>query len=162
MKPYIHSWASGTGNSILWNIGSSVGKGAANNSPCDIFYLQWYYTLSAQAGITPEERKVIYRKVQMTGHCRGTDNDPLVAAISAQQEAMAHPRIDGRINVAHGAGKIDGKAFHILRLGARLATLYPNLWPRLDLMPGCPALVAQAVRDVIPNMFHLSDTHAQG
>ena len=153
MKPYIHS--GGNVSLILWNIDASVGKGGANNSPCDISYLPWYYTLSSHFHLTGEDEKVIYRKVQITGHCQGTENDPLAAAIIAQQKALGHPHIDGRINAAHGTGLIGAKAFHILRLGARLAVMYPNLWPRLDLMPRGPAGVAQAVRDTIPNMAKL-------
>jgi hypothetical protein len=74
----------------------------------------------------------------------------LVAAIFAHQKALNHPQIDGRISVAHGSGKIGASAFFVLRLGARLANMYPNVWPGLDFIPNCPALVVQAVREAIP------------
>jgi hypothetical protein len=148
VKPYLHS----AGNTLhfQWNLDCSVGKGGANSRVCDVSYIQWYYTLAAQNAFTPEERKAVYRKVRVTGVCRGIDDDPLVAAIITHQQALSHPEIDGRISVAHGSGKIGGAAFFILRLGARLANMYPNIWPRLDLIPNCPALVAQAVREAIP------------
>jgi hypothetical protein len=76
----------------------------------------------------------------------------LVAAIFAHQKALHHPQIDGRISVAHGSGKIGASAFFVLRLGARLANMYPNVWPRLDFIPNCPALVVQAVREAIPSV----------
>ena len=150
MKPYLHR--AGSGAHFQWNIDCSVGKGGTNNLACDVSYLQWYYTLAAEHPLTPEDRKAIYRKVQVIGVCRGTDDDPLVAAIFAHQRALNHPQIDGRISVAYGSGKIGAAAFFILRLGARLANMYPNVWPRLDLIPKCPASVAQAVRAAIPSV----------
>lgn len=148
MKPYLH--AAGNIIHFQWNLGCSVGKGGANSSQCDVSYIQWYYTLAAQHPLTPEDRKVIYRKVRVTGSCHGTDEDPVVAAIIAHQRHLQHPKVDGKISVAHGSGMIGSKAFFVLRLGARLANMYPNVWPRLDLIPNCPALVAQAVREAIP------------
>jgi hypothetical protein len=135
-----------------WNVDCSVGKGGANNLTTDVSYIQWYYTLAAHHPLTSEDRKAIYKKVQVTGSCRGTDDDPLVAAIFAHQRALNHPQIDGRISVAHGSGKIGATAFFVLRLGARLANMYPNAWPRLDLIPQCPPSVAQAVRQSIPSI----------
>ena len=117
----------------------------------DVSYIQWYYTLAANQALTPEDRKAIYRKVKVTGTCRGTDDDPLVAAIFAHQRALNHPQVDGRISVAQGSGKVGANAFFILRLGCRLAHMHANVWPRLDLIPTCPSVVAQAVRQAIPS-----------
>ena len=39
--------------------------------------------------------------------------------------------MDGRVSVATGNGKLGGSAFFVLRLGARIANMYPELWPRL-------------------------------
>lgn len=150
MKPYVYH--AGSIVHFQWNLDYSVGKGGANSWPADVSYIQWYYTLAAQHPLTPEERKVIYRQVQVNGICRGTDDDPLVAAIFAQQKALNHPQIDGKISVAHGSGKIGASAFFILRLGARLANMYPNAWPRLDFIPNCPGVVVQAVREAIPSV----------
>ncbi len=151
MKPYIHS--AGNIFHFQWNLDCSVGKGGANSLVSDVSYVQWYYTLAAEHPLTPEDRKAIYRKVRVLGICRGTDDDPLVAAIFAHQRALNHPLIDGRISVAHGSGKIGAAAFFILRLGARLANMHPNVWPRLDLIPSCPPLVAQAVHAAIPSII---------
>jgi hypothetical protein len=153
MKPYVHH----AGNFFLfqWNLDCSVGNRGANRLPSNVSYIQWYYTLAAEFPLTPEDRRAIYRQVRVTGFCRGTEDDPLVTAIFAQQRAFsapAHPVIDGQISVAQGSGKIGAAAFHILRLDARLANMYPNSWPRLDMIPNCPALVAQAVREAIPSI----------
>lgn len=150
MKPYLHS--AGNISHFQWNIGCSVGKGGTNTLVADVSYIQWYYTLAAEHPLTPEDRKVIYRQVQVTGFCRGTADDPLVAAIFAHQQALNHPEIDGKISVAHGSGKIGASAFFVFRLGARLANMYPDVWPRLDLIQRCPATVAQAVREAIPRV----------
>ena len=150
MKPYLH--VAGNGFHFQWNLDCSVGKGGTNSLPTDISYIQWYYTLAAINPMTPEDRKVIYRKVKISGVCRDTDDDPLVAAILVQQRALNHPQIDGKISVAHGTGKIGSSAFFILRLGYRFADMYPNVWPRLDLIPNCPPQVAQTVRASIPKI----------
>jgi hypothetical protein len=150
MKPYVHS--AGQTHHFQWNLDCSVGKGGANSLPCDVSYVQWYYALAADHPLTTPERRPIYQQVQITGMCRGTDDDPLVAAIIAHQQALHHPYIDGKLSVAQGTGKVGETAFFILRLGARLANMFPSYWPRLDLMPRCPALVAQAVHAAIPSI----------
>jgi hypothetical protein len=150
MKPYLHSGGSFT--HFQWNVDCSVGKGGANTLPADVSYIQWYYALAALHPLTPENRKAIYRRVQVNGTCNGRDTDPLVAAILEHQKALDHPQIDGRISVAQAGGKVGASAFFVLRLGARLANMYPNVWPRLDLIPNCPPLVAQAVRTAIPSL----------
>jgi hypothetical protein len=30
--------------------------------------------------------------------------------------------------------------------------MHPNVWPRLDMIPDCPALVASAVRACVPRV----------
>jgi hypothetical protein len=150
MRPYLH--AAGAGVHFQWNLDTSVGKGGQNSSLADVSYIQWYYTLAARFHLTPEDRKAIYRKVQVTGNCRGTDDDPLVAAIIAQQRSLNHPQVDGRVSVAQGSGKIGESAFFVFRLGARLASMHPHAWPRLDLIPECPPAVAAAVRACIPTI----------
>ncbi len=150
MKPYLHPV--GAGFHFQWNVDCSVGKGGTNSLPTDVSYIQWYYTLAARHPLTTPDRKIIYQRVKVTGTCRGTDDDPLVAAILAHQRALNHPEVDGKISVAHGSGKIGASAFFVLRLGARLANMYPNAWPRLDLIPECPGPVALAVRQSIPSV----------
>lgn len=150
MKPYLHQGGSFT--HYQWNVSSSVGKGGQNNQPADVSYVQWYYTLAAAHQLTPPDRKAVYQKVSISGTCRGTADDPLVAAITAHQTALKHPVIDGRISVATGDGRVGEMAFFVLRLGARLADMYPQFWPRLDLIPNCPPAVAQAVRAAVPKV----------
>jgi hypothetical protein len=150
VKPFLYQV--GRTFHLQWNLDASVGKGGSNSSACDISYIQWYYTLAAQNPKTPDDRKEVYKRVRVTGSCLGTDDDPLVAAIFTHQRALKHPQIDGRISVAHGSGKLGASAFFVFRLGARLADMYPDSWPRLDLIPNCPGLVAQAVRETIPSL----------
>jgi hypothetical protein len=76
------------------------------------------------------------------------------------QKTLKHPSIDGKISVATGDGRAHGNAFFILRLNARLSDMYPNAWPRLDPMPHCPALVADAVRECVPNVLTPSEVRA--
>lgn len=148
MKPYIHHKANLF--HFHWNLDASVGKHAQNTLPTDISYIQWYYTLAAVHPLTAPERRAVYAKVIVTGLCLGTEGDPLVAAIETHQRALNHPLADGKISVAHGSGMVGSHAFFILRLNSRFAHMHAGTWPRVDLIPGCPLLVAQAVRAAIP------------
>jgi hypothetical protein len=143
------------GPKFMWNLDSSVGKGGANSNPADVSFIQWYYTLASDFHLTQEPNRTIYRKVKITGTCNGTDSDPLVAAIIAQQRSVNHPQVDGKVSVVTGSGKIGANAFFLLRLEARFAVMHPNAWPRLDLIPSCPGTIAQLSRDAIPNMAEL-------
>ncbi|MEO8347191.1 MAG: hypothetical protein ABI607_16010 [Betaproteobacteria bacterium] len=144
------------GPKFMWNLQCSVGKGGVNSVSSDVSFIQWYYTHAAYFHLTEPTNKAIYRDVRITGACNGTDNDPLVAAILAQQRSMNHPSIDGRVSVVTGSGKVGANAFFLLRLEARFAVMFPNAWPRLDLIPNCPGSVMQASRDAVPNMAELT------
>jgi hypothetical protein len=150
MRPYLHLL--GRSVHFQWNLDCSVGQGGQNNLIPDVSFIQWYYTLAAVHPNTPQERKDVYGKVAVTGSCKGKPDDPLVKAILVHQAALKHPSVDGRISVATGTGKLGDKAFFILRLGARLSDMYPDEWPRLDLIPRCPPAVAEVVRACIPRV----------
>lgn len=135
---------------FLWNLDTSVGKGGQNSNRTDVSFIQWYYALAATKPETPPERREIYRHVAVSGTCRGTDDDPLVRAIFAHQRALSHPVIDGKVSVARAGIKVGDKAFFVLRICARYAHMFPGQWPRLDLVPGCPPVIAEAVRQAIP------------
>lgn len=149
MKPVIFSSASF--NHFMWNLDASVGKGGANSNTVDILYVQFYYYTAARHPLTTT-RKELYLEVELSGRCTGRDDDPLVAAILAHQKGINHPYVDGRVSVAKGNGKLGDMAFFVYRLGARLADMYPKLWPRLDLYKECPAPLAEKVRSAIPTL----------
>jgi hypothetical protein len=144
------------GPKFMWVLDCSVGKGAANTVPADVAFIQWYYTHAANFHLTDPANRDIYRKVHITGVCTGLDSDPLVEAIFAQQRGMNHPIIDGKVSVVTGTGRITDKAFFLLRLEARFAVMFPDRWPRLDLIPGCPSGVKLASVAAIPQMSELT------
>jgi hypothetical protein len=150
MTPILHR--AGTRMHFQWNVDCSVGKGGANSLVADVSYIQWSYTLAAENDLTSPDRKAVYKNVRVTGKCLGTDADPLVAAIQAHQRALSHGQLDGRVSVATGSGMLGNQAFFVLRIGARLADMYPGVWPRLDLIPKCPVQVAQEARAAIPSI----------
>ena len=150
MKPFVY------GPKFMWNLDCSVGKGGSNNIACDVSFIQWYYVLASEFHLTEPGNKAIYRNVKITGSCNGTDADPLVAAIIAQQRSMNHPYVDGKVSVVTGTGMLGAKAFFLIRLEARFGVMYPNAWPRLDLIPQCPGNVMQVSRSAIPNLAELT------
>jgi hypothetical protein len=82
-------------------------------------------------------------------HPRGRDTkEPAVTP--GHQQALSHPDVDGRIGVARGEGKVGDKTFFALRLGARLADMFPDAWPRLDKIEHCLDTVAAPPRKAIP------------
>ena len=139
-------------DSFMWNVSVPVGKGAPRTGHEDVFYIQWYYKMAAEHVLTPPDRKAVYKNVQTNGSCTGLDSDPLVQSIMTHQRFLAHPIIDGRVSVATGTGKLQDKAFFVYRIGARIAHMHPELWPRLDKIPGRPGPVADAVRRTIPKL----------
>jgi len=146
MHPYVY------GPKFMWNLDCSVGKAGANSRPDDVAFIQWYYTHAAGFHLTDPASKEVYRKVQVTGRCDGSDRDPLVAAILTQQRSMRHPTVDGKVSVVKGDGKVGLNAFFLLRLEARFAVMFPNAWPRLDLIPGCPPSLHGTARGAIPTL----------
>jgi hypothetical protein len=144
------------GPKFMWNLDCSVGKGGANSLPGDVSFIQWYYTHAANFHLTEQASKAVYRNVQINGRCNGTDQDPLVAAILSQQHSMRHPVIDGKVSVVKGEGKIGLNAFFLLRLEARFAIMFPTAWPRLDLIPNCPASLREVARAAIPCLAEIS------
>lgn len=153
MKPWLLHNPQALTPHVHWNLDCSVGKGGQNSLPCEVLYIQWYYSLAAGHPNTPLERKLVYAKVAVNGVCTGTASDPLVQAILLHQTSLKHKTMDGKISVAKGDGRAGGTLFFILRLNARLAHMFPNFWPRLDLIHGCPPQVAEAVRATIPYLI---------
>lgn len=144
------------GNKFYWNIDQSVGRNASNSDSVDISLVQWSFVLatSHDHGI-PADGLQLYRAVQVTGFCNGRDDDPLVRAILAMQKNVhaRHPAstIDGHISVAYGDGRYaPGTAFLILDICYAFAHWFPNAYPRLDLVPGCPSAIIRSVRGAIP------------
>lgn len=150
MKPYVHD-----ADLFMWNLHNSVGRAAANNVQADVCHLQWYYTLAAKFHLTADERRATYSAVTVSGVCTGRDDDPLVRAILEHQKAISHPYVDGRASPVPGSSgglRLAGKAYFVLRLGARFSWMFPHVWPRVDLIPGCPGSVAAAVRRAVPTI----------
>jgi len=150
MQPYVY------GPKFMWNLDCSVGKGGQNSIASDVSFIQWYYTLASTFHLTEPANQEIYKHVRITGACNGTATDPLVAAIMAQQRSMNHPTIDGKVSLVTGSGKVGAVAFFLLRLEARFAIMYPNAWPRLDLIPNCPSSIREVSRAAVPNLAELT------
>ena len=153
MRPYVYS--NGHFHKFMWINECTVGKNAQNTLPADVSFLQWYFTLAATFPETSPEHKAVYRNVAVNGLCTGMDGDPLVQSILIQQRDFRHPVVDGRASLVHGSGIISDKAFFILRLGARFAVMFPERWPRLDQIRGCPPLLANISKSAIPQHSEL-------
>ena len=86
------------------------------------------------------------KSVRMTG---AMDTET-IAAIRAVQETLKAKRpgeiVDGRVRPADG-GVSPGKAVWTVRhLNRTIQTLFGDVWPRLDRIPGCPSEIQQMVR----------------
>jgi hypothetical protein len=81
--------------------------------------------LAANFQLTDPEHKLVYRKVQITGKCVGTDADPLVAAIKIQQLAMHHT-VDGKVSVVSGNGKVGAVAFFLFATPSPIRDYVPE------------------------------------
>jgi hypothetical protein len=148
---------------FCWVIETSVGLRAQNSNRQDISYVQWYYSLVARNPIVDQGARDVYAQVRVTGFCDGTENDPLVSAIWFDQQRFGYgidnirdQKLDPP-KTRSGHMRSSGAVWMILKLSARLCTMYPYAWPRLDQIPGCPDPVKEAVFDALiitsPDIF---------
>lgn len=136
----------GPGGNLFFNVSARVGKGQLNDV-IDVQLVQFFLKqIGEQNGLRNDpEALAICRAVNPTG----TVDDATVAAITAfqQHRRRKHPNTvaDGIISPARGGtGGLyaEGTPWAILPMNTAIRTAFPELWPRLQDIPGCPTLVA--------------------
>jgi hypothetical protein len=135
MHPALAETTTGTPR-FYWNLDNVVGLNGVNKMD-DVLFVQWcFYKMG---GWQPASQ--IWpglKKVNINGNCTGRPNDPLVETIKLA-EAVFGGEMDGRVSPIKTSAKFSFHGhkypFLIMVMNIALSQLYPQQYPRLDLMP---------------------------
>ena len=145
----------GTKNSalpVMFNLSKDVGRGCPNQAD-DVALATFMVTRWIDDIIRMRnDARLLSIPANMVSAVRvGVYDSAFQALIDEIQDRFSrNVRPDGRISRADSDLNFDadghGNAYLIAKANARVARVNANIWPRLDLAPGCPAIVAALVR----------------
>lgn len=126
------------GPAFFWNIDGPVGLNGTNKLD-DVLFVQWCFYKLGKYERMPADLRAVCSKTPVSGNCTGREGDPLIASIKALQRFDVGAKVDGRVSPAihgpiykyHG----EGHQLVIILLNAVLRNMYPQQYPRIDLMP---------------------------
>ncbi len=127
---------------IFFNVDSSVGHNAQNSSPADIMLVQFMIRKSAErdtAGIRPDRKQRMMR-VTPDGRCGPITIDGIRAVQEVMKEKHPGTTVDGRVSKARGL-EYGGGFWTIVSLSAAVRRRFPESWPRIQDLGGCPGLL---------------------
>jgi len=138
---------------IFFNVDTSVGKSGQNSSKEDILLVQ--FLLKATAEVAPngkgdgEASRQRALKVPVTGVADDLTMDGIHAWQEARKRSLPATIIDGRVDPARGVFYAKGGEWTIVDLNGIFRTLFPNIWPRLQDHPKCPAILKRRFAQVM-------------
>jgi hypothetical protein len=137
---------------VYWNIGAPVGEDCTND-PADLLLVQFLLSLLLKR---PAQESPFARKE--CGTEPGTDLEPLPPVVPSGRldeptlRALRNlygghriPRPAATITPARGYWH-NGELWLIVYLNAAVSQAYPDVFPRLDLIPACPPALAAVIR----------------
>lgn len=132
---------------FFWNVDANVGA-LSPNKPEDVHLIQFGYSLMSRLPTIDADLRVIYARVRVGVACTGREDDPLIQAIRAHQRKRGGTQ-DGHVSPIRAGGQYsDSDGPHTFMLTAINNNVFdsaPRVYPRLDLISGCPTLVSAAV-----------------
>jgi hypothetical protein len=138
---------------LFFNLDSSVGHHGQNSRPEDIQLVQFLLHQIAEGAKASrpggEARRQRMLKVPLSGNVDDATIDAIRAWQEGRKEEAATVVIDGRVSVARGTFYAPGAEWTIADLNAIFRMLFPNIWPRLQDHPKCPALLKTRVPQVL-------------
>ena len=132
---------------VFLNIDGDVGEGAPNVNPQDIALVQYMLrTIGDRPGGRAIEVADVLRQVEPTG----VMDDRTIAAIRALQSVRDPGTVvDGKVSTARGYTYDGVHNYMIVAMNHSMRNRYPDAFPRLDRVPGCPFMVEVAIRDAV-------------
>lgn len=134
---------------IFWNIEGNVGAYSPNRQD-DVDLVQMGYVALAKSPLAKisEATRQLAKQIVPGARCDGTPNDPLVKVIKSHQADRGGTQ-DGHVSVISStSGSYDGQhAFLLVILNNNIALVSPEVFPRMDKIPGCPPTLAAKVRE---------------
>ncbi|HJQ58427.1 MAG TPA: hypothetical protein VJ890_16075 [Vineibacter sp.] len=137
---------------FFFNLSGPVGKGYPNARTDDVLLVQYAIGLMGTGKRSDDPLGPSFAKVKATG----TTDDALLAAImelqSYRRRKFGPPHeVDGIVSVARtrSGAYVKDAAYNIYTLNLAVKYANPTLWPRFDKDPRCPAVLGQAIRDLL-------------
>lgn len=136
---------------VFFNLDGVVGASPAANLQEDVLLIQFIFSVMGANPLptTAASMTAIFKAVSVTGSI----DAQTIAAIRAEQEDRKSRTpstvVDGRVSPAVGGYTYGGGTYSIAQLNENLQHRNVGVWPRIDLIPGCPAgLRTMVVRTV--------------
>jgi len=126
---------------VFLNVDRNVGLRLGSSTE-DILLVQFLIKSIANAGLdaaSPQQREIL-RATPLSG----VVDDATDKSIRTMQTVGRDP-VDGIVSTARGY-RYGSNFWTIVRLSRSFAARFSNIYPRLDLAPGCPPALGQAVR----------------
>ena len=127
---------------VFLNIDANVGKGQPN-VPTDVLLVQFFMRKIADKRASKDPKIIgAFAAVRPTGFV----DAPTINAINATQLVTgASATGDNHVSVARGY-TYGGRFYEIVILSNTMVRAFPDLFPRIDRIEGCPPQLASAVR----------------
>ena len=135
---------------IFFNVDSSVGNNAVNSNPVDILLVQFLIRKCAELaadGLRPDRRQRMLR-VTPDGRVGPLTIDGIKAVQETMRDKYPGTVIDGRVSYARDY-RYGGGIWTIVSLNFSLRKRTPQIWPRLQDLPGCPGALKIKFQEIL-------------
>ncbi|GGC17802.1 hypothetical protein GCM10011371_01620 [Novosphingobium marinum] len=128
---------------VFFNTDANVGYNSPNRQE-DVFLVTFLMRCAASCSVIEREIKPDFERITV-----GTVNEHFIATVR-KWERLRGTMQDGWISTARGSVNYQGRngpaAFLVAVLNWDTGKAFPNAFPRIDLIPQCPAPVTALVR----------------
>lgn len=136
---------------VFFNVDNVVGAMPATNLREDVLFVQFAFVViaSSPSPIASPEFKAAVAAVKMTGVADAVTINAITAAQKESNRLGSSNVVDGRVSPAKGGYSYGGTLWTIVHLNESVQGRHIEIWPRIDLIPGCPSeLKTMVVRTV--------------
>jgi len=140
---------------VFFNVDGVVGASPAENYREDVLLVQFALVVIARSTFPTTDRNLVAaaKDVKLTG----VIDAATIAGIRAIQEYEKEVRpgqiVDGRVSPARGGYSYGGRAvWAIGALNRCMQMCNVNIWPRIDLIAGCPAELKKLVTRTVAGL----------
>jgi len=131
----MHAEILGKTGRFLWNVDGTVGLNSANIED-DVMFVQWCLYKMSKFDALPMDLRTVLAKTPVSGRCTGREGDQLITSIRAVEKIPFIGATDGKVSPVKGDqfyGR--GHTYVIVYFNNILRSMYPQQYPRIDLMP---------------------------
>jgi hypothetical protein len=134
---------------VFFNVDGVVGAAPAANNREDVMLVQFILKSigeKPQDQMTPDE-KAVFQAVNVTGVCDAATINAIKLVQRKKHSVNPGIVVDGRVSPARGGSySYGGGVWTIAIINDLMQDKNTDVWPRIDLMPGCPPEVRSMVK----------------